>query len=203
MNRWERPLLLFSLALNLGFVTLAAAHHRQASLPALLRDPDSPRAAALLQRWQQHRHEALARALDLDDAQRERFGGNFQAMRPALRAARREVMTQRLAYCDALSRGDAASARTLQGSLSQAQARVDSLCAELMIQESATLHPDQRQRYLQWMFRPGAGPGRQLGHGPGPGRMRMRDMPGTPRDAGPDGPPPGHGEAPPPGGPPE
>jgi len=197
MKRWERPLLLFSIALNVGFLTLAAVHRAPRPVPPALRGPDSPHATAAMQRWQKHRHQALARALDLDPEQRQRFGAAFETSRPALRAARREVMAQRLAYGDALARGDEASARAAQRTLSRAQSRVDSLCAEMMVHETSVLRGDQRQRYVRWMFRPGAGPGEPFGPG---GHQPVGHGPGGPHG---HGAPPSAPGAPPPGGPQE
>ena len=57
----------------------------------------------------------LARALDLDEAQRQRFGTSFDELRPRVRAARRAVMAERAVYGDALARGDAAAARAFLG----------------------------------------------------------------------------------------
>jgi Spy/CpxP family protein refolding chaperone len=137
---------------------------------------------ALMQRWQHHRHQALARALDLDDAQRQQFGAGFETHRPSLRAAQREVMAQRFAYGDALARGDEAAARAAQRTLSSAQARLDSLCADMMMQEASVLRPEQRVRYIQWMFRPGAGPLEAFGPGGGRGPHGGRG-PGAPPPA--------------------
>jgi Spy/CpxP family protein refolding chaperone len=170
VKRWERPLLLFSVALNVGFVSLAAVHFaKRPGPPPPFAGADSPRARALMQRWQQHRHEALARALDLDATQRQQFGAGFDTFHAPLRAARREVMAQRHAYGSALARGDVDGARLAQAKLSAAQTRLDSLCAQMMLQETSMLRPEQRARYVQWMFRPGASPGEEFGPGGGHG----------------------------------
>jgi Spy/CpxP family protein refolding chaperone len=197
MKRWERPLLLFSIALNVGFVSLAAIQRAPRPAGPPLMGPDSPRAAAQMQRWQKHRHQAVARALDLDTDQRQRFGSSFDEMRPRLRSARREVVAERTAYGEALAAGDAGAARAAQRRLSRAQARVDSLCAEMMVQEATVLRPEQRARYVRWMFRPGMGPGPSRPQGHGPGGPHRHGMPGDPV-SGPGLP----GEPPPPGAPP-
>lgn len=190
MRRWERPLLLFSIALNVGFLSLAAVQRAERPPAPPVPGPDSPRAAAEMQRWQRHRHQVVARALDLDEAQRQRFGASFDELRPRVRAARRAVMAERAVYGDALARGDAAAARAAQRNLSYAQARVDSLCAEMMVQEASVLRPEQRARYVRWMFRPGAGPGGDdAPHGHGPGGPRGPGAGGL-DGRGPGGPPP-------------
>jgi Spy/CpxP family protein refolding chaperone len=163
MKRWERPLLLFSLALNVAFVSVAAtrATTRERRAPQLLA-PDSPRAAEHLQRWRDRRHRALVHRLDLDPEQARTLDSEFENLRPRLRELRREIVFQRAAYARALAAGDAHVARAAARELSRAQVGVDSLCAEAMLRETSVMRPDQRARYVRWAFR---GPPRRRGFG--------------------------------------
>lgn len=189
MRRWERPLLFFSLALNVAFVSLAAVRQvprnggdlREGEIetPAL---PHPDRGRHLGRRWHERRHQALARVLRLDPEQLQRLDAGPGPSRPQLREARLQVFEGRLEYQRALARGDAAAARDAVRALSRAQARVDSLCAEAMLEETSMLRPDQRRRYVRWTFRPGPGPR----HGMPPGLVAPLDF----------GPPPGLAPAP-------
>ena len=161
MRRWERPLLLFSVALNVAFLTIGATRSvtREEPAPRLLA-PDSPRAARHLERWREHRHATMARRLGLQPDQIHALDSEFEQLRPELRNLRQEVVRQRTTYAQALARGDVATARAAARSVASAQSRVDSLCAEAMIRETSVMHPEQRTRYVRWTFRVGPGHGR-------------------------------------------
>ncbi len=171
MKRWERPLLLFSIALNVAFVAIGATRRadREAAAGRFFA-PDSPRAAQRLERWRERRHVILARRLRLDAQQARALDAGFDAVRPELRGLRQEVFQRRLAYAQALARGDEDAARATARQVSLAQARVDSLCAEAMIRETSVLRPEQRARYVGWTFRGGRGRDRgfewTVPHGP-------------------------------------
>jgi hypothetical protein len=101
----------------------------------------------------------MGRELGMDRDQLRHLDQGFDAMRPELRAARERVGQQRFAYKEALMRGDGGAARTAVADLSRAQTRLDSLCAEAMLRETAELRPEQRAHYVRWTFRHRA-PGR-------------------------------------------
>jgi Spy/CpxP family protein refolding chaperone len=182
MTRWERPLLLFSIALNIGFLSLAATHRaaREMRVP-----PPSAPDAPMGVEWRAHRRVLLERMLELDPEQKQRLDSGFDRVQPQLRSARSEVADLRMVYRQALVHGDPAATRSAAASLSRAQARVDSLCAEAMLVETANLRPEQRARYVEWVFR--RGPGRGFGGRGFGGRhgasMRDAHLPPPPPDA--------------------
>lgn len=159
MKHWERPLLIFSLALNAAFVSLAAVHHvsqpSNSEMPRVARErwvePPGRRP------WREHRRAVLGRELRMNHEQLRHLDAGFDAVRPELRDARQRVSLERRAYQEALVRGDAPAARAAVTDLSRAQSRVDSLCAEAMLRETAELRPEQRANYVRWTFRPGPG----------------------------------------------
>ena len=169
MTRWQRPLLVFSLALNVAFLSLAATHvvrNRDAGADADaggsspgMRPERPPRHNPMLQRWHEQRHHKVARALDLDAAQQAAWDANFARIAPALPDVHLRAMTARAAYRTALLRGDANAVRSAAAEVSRAQARIDSVCAEAMAGETSVLGPEQRARYVRWMFRGGPGRG--------------------------------------------
>jgi hypothetical protein len=166
MSVWLRPLFFFSIALNIAFVSVAATRvvrERQAA-PF---EPGPPHDAArmtMLERWRDNRREVLARVLQLDAAQRAQWDAGFARLAPALQEARARAFAARDEYRVALVRGDAEELRGAARRVSRAQAGVDSVCAEAMASEVASLRPDQRLRYVRWTLRAGRGP-----HGPGAG----------------------------------
>lgn len=163
MKRWERPLLLFSLALNAGFVSIAATRGIQRPEPrAPYVGPETPRSAQHWERFRERRHRAMARRLDLDPQQLQALDADFDHFRTNYRELRRSVVQERQRYADALVHGDAPAARDAARRVSQAQARVDSLCAEAMLREARVLTPEQRAGYARWAFR-GMGSGRAFG----------------------------------------
>lgn len=159
MSRWERPLLLFSLALNAAFISLAAMQHvAHPERPAQFarESPDDHRSP---RHRRAQRRAIMGRELGMDRDQMRHLDQGFDAFRPELGVAREQVAQQRLAYKEALMRGDGGAARTAVADLSRAQTRLDSLCAEAMLRETAELRPEQRAHYVRWTFRHRA-PGR-------------------------------------------
>ncbi len=193
MTRWQRPLLVFSMALNVAFLSLAATHvirNRDAdvdndagSAAPDMRPEKPPRHSPMLQRWHEQRHHMVAKALDLDAAQQTAWDANFARIAPALPELHQRAMAARAAYRTALLRGDADAVRSTAAEVSRAQARIDSVCAEAMAGEASTLEPKQRARYVRWMFRGGPGRGGSP-FGPGPFGRGLRH--------GGDKPPPAH-----------
>jgi hypothetical protein len=159
MNRgWQRALLLFSLALNVAFVSLAAVHRsgRSDAPPPIPEDldapsaPTPPHAGPFAPRWHARRAAALGRALALDRTQRAHLDHELEGLRPALRAARLHAAAERLQFRRALVRGDAENVRGAARAVARAQAQVDSLSAEALLREMSVLRPDQRHRWARW-----------------------------------------------------
>jgi len=144
-HRFGRLLLLFSLGLNVAFITLAAVRTR-----------DTPRAGRAVQhadyspRWHGRRAALLGRALHLQPEQRAAVREQLGTMRPELQASRRELHLARSDFRDALRRNDVPGARQARARVSRVQSRLDSLSAEAMLAELAVLRPEQRERYLRW-----------------------------------------------------
>jgi len=156
---WQRALLLFSLGLNVAFVSLAAVHRRERAgdplppIPEELQAPPGPPpadAGPFPPRWQARRAAALQRALALDPAQRHRLDHELDSLRPSLREARLHAAAQRVAFRRALLRGDAADVRSAARTAARAQSCVDSLSAEALLREMSVLHPEQRRRWARW-----------------------------------------------------
>lgn len=144
-HRLGRLLLLFSLGLNVAFVTLAA-----------VRSGDTTHEARVLQsadyspRWHGRRTALLGRALHLEPEQRVAVREQLGTMRPALQASRHTLFQARSDFRDALRRNDVLGARQARARVSLVQSRLDSLSAEAMLAELAVLRPEQRERYLRW-----------------------------------------------------
>ena len=160
MNAWLRPLFFFSIALNIAFVSVAATRVvRDRQLAPFERRParDATR-MTMLERWRDHRREVLARVLQLDAAQRAEWDAGFARLAPAMQDARARAFMARDEYRAALLRGDVEPLRAAARRVSLAQSRVDSVCAEAMASEVASLRPDQRLRYVRWTLHAGRGP---------------------------------------------
>jgi len=149
-RRWERALLVFSLALNAAFVSLAAVYRRAEPAPAQIEPPRE----RFPPRWQRRRAAFLGHRLGLDREQRAAIHERLGTMGPAFVTAREDLVTTRHEFFAALQRNDLAAARAARQRLSTAQARLDSLSAEAMLREMEHLHGDQREQYLRWMSRP-------------------------------------------------
>ncbi|MFQ5600491.1 MAG: hypothetical protein ACE5G2_08050 [Candidatus Krumholzibacteriia bacterium] len=163
-RRLERALLLFSLMLNVAFVSLAAVRTQSAPGP---RSFAEPRRAAFAKKWHHRRVAVLSRVLGLDRQQRVAMRENLRLLRPRLHATREELARARRAFRRALERRDMDAARAEQGHVSSAQARLDSLSAEAILLELVLLSEPQRQRYLRWTFPPRGKRHRGPGGAPG------------------------------------
>jgi Spy/CpxP family protein refolding chaperone len=178
-RRWERPLLLFSLALNVAFVSLAAVRvTRDTAWRPDEREAGAPRGrrqAVLAERWRAHRVGMLSRRLGLDDGQRGRLVAGLRHLEPDLRQARGQLHAERRRFEAALAGADHAAVQQAAAAVSRAQARLDSLSAQAMLREIEVLTPAQRAHYLRATFRPGPrsrhrlGPGWIPHHGPDAG----------------------------------
>jgi hypothetical protein len=158
MKRWERPLLLFSLALNIAFLSVAATNGvRDRAEPRPQQRAELRRDGEAMRKHHARRRARLARALALDPQQQAQWDARFAHVAPALRTARDRADAARAEYQRALSRSDMSAARHAARAVSDAQASVDSLCAEVMLAEAEVLRPDQRRRYVRWTLHAGAG----------------------------------------------
>jgi len=146
--RFERLLLIFSLALNTTLVSLAIVGARET--PSDSRRAEPP--AGFSPRWHGQRAARMGRALRLDPNQRASMQVRLGSARPELHAARRQLARARGEFRDTLRQGDVVAARAARAQVSWAQARLDSLSAEAMLAELAVLRPDQRERYVRWTF---------------------------------------------------
>ena len=144
-SRLGRLLLLFSLGLNLAFVTLAVVRAREA-----VSEESGSRPADFSPRWHGRREARMGRALRLEPAQRLALREHLGAVRPELQSARQDLFHARREFREALRRADAPGARLARARVSRAQNRLDSLSAEAMLAELAVLRPEQRERYLRW-----------------------------------------------------
>src|SRR5262245_66097550 len=127
MKHWERPLLLFSLAMNIAFVSLAATHvgsrHQRRQEPMVIDLGDPGDIHHVLERGHLRRRAALDRALRLDPEQFMAFDSGYRRVRPLLHDARRVVVDERRDYARALEYGDARTARDAARRLAHAQVR--------------------------------------------------------------------------------
>lgn len=165
-RRLGRLLLLFSLGLNLAFVTLAVVRARESESvelsPPRAPSPSSPSVPPYFSpRWHGRREAVMSRALRLEAGQRRALHEHLSTVRPELQSARHDLFLARADFREALRRADAPSARLARARVSMAQNRLDSLSAEAMLAELAVLRPEQRERYLRWTIdRPGFRHGR-------------------------------------------
>ena len=102
--RVERLLLIFSLALNVAFLTTAAVRQRH---PATFRDADVTEPPRFSSHWHGHRAAALDRRLHLERQQRRVLRQHLNTLRPELEATRRELVTARQRFRESLSQDDA------------------------------------------------------------------------------------------------
>jgi Spy/CpxP family protein refolding chaperone len=170
---WERPLLLFSLALNVGFVSLAAVR-LASNAPSRQQSTRQQewRRAPFAERWQMRRIEMLSRMLDLSLEQQQRLTEELRDLEPQLREARQGLEDKRIDFERALRGGGSNAVRDAADAVSRAQAELDRLSAEAMRREMGVFTPAQRDAYLGWTFRPGPrhgmGRGMRQGMGMGP-----------------------------------
>lgn len=117
----------------------------------------------------QHRFERLADRLELQDAQRNRFAavhheGSRQVREQGLHVHEARLRLHDLYRADHLAED---AIRRAVADLAVAQARMDSLVAEVLIAELELLDPDQRACYLDlipWEQRHGQASGATRGH---------------------------------------
>jgi len=147
--RVERLVLIFSLALNVAFLTTAAVRHHQA-VPA--QNGNVTETPTFSPHWQGHRAAAMDRRLHLERRQRRLLQQHLGTFRPELESTRRELVTARRRFRDALRQDDAAAVRAARQQVSRVQTRLDSLTAEAMLAEIDMLQPEQRDRYVRWTF---------------------------------------------------
>lgn len=185
MNRLLRLLLLVSIGLNLGlgWAVLREGDGRRGSpgRPATdraWRDRPAPGDTAAWRRVMDHRLERLAEMLDLEPAQADQLQRLQQQNGPLMRAARQRVEDGRDSVRAAVDR-DAfgeGGVRDALRDLRRAQADLDSLAQEFLLQEFAVLTPAQRVRYADILpMDPGRGPRADGPRGPGvPGERPRR-----------------------------
>ncbi len=177
MNRVVRLVLLVSLGLNVGLGWNALRTQRD--------EPRRPLAAARNWRnrpalddsvgWRSMMHrrvERLAKVLDLEAAQADQLERLQAANAPAVRAQRERIEAARrtLREQSRSATFDPAAVRAALAGVRHAQADLDSLTQEFLLQEFDVLTPSQRARYLEILplepWRSGR-PGPGGGDGPG------------------------------------
>ena len=184
MSRVVRVLLLVSLGLNVGLGWTALRALRDGPPRAPLtehawRGRPAADDTAAWRRMMHHRVERLSSLLDLSPEQAARLqqrqatnGPLVRARQERIEAARRQVRTA--AGVDSF---DPAAVRAALIGLRRAQADLDSLTQEFLLQEFTVMDGSQRERYLELLpldpWR-GSGPG---GHRTGPGRTDKRRHP--------------------------
>jgi hypothetical protein len=151
-RRLERLLLIFSVALNVAFLTTAAIYQRDRDRPSWNEQDPQADPAWFSTHWHGHRAAALDRRLHLERHQRRVVRQHLRTMRPELETTRRELSSARRHFREALWRDDARAVREARQQVSLVQARLDSLTAETMLGEIGVLRPHQRERYVRWTF---------------------------------------------------
>lgn len=187
MSRLTRLILLISLGLNLGlgWNVLRALHAEEPRPPVAghgWRDHPAPEDSASWHRLMQKRVDRLASLLVLEPAQTAQLEQLQKSNAPLVRAQRERVDGARLRVREvaAADSGDDAVIRSALAGLRRAQAELDSLTQEFLMQEFAVMTAPQRARYLEllpldpWRSGRSGGPG-----GPGdragePGRSGNR-----------------------------
>lgn len=187
MSRLLRLVLLVSLGLNLGLGWAAlrgrdgdaARPGREGSTAAAFgrnwRERPAPDDTAAWRRMMHHRIERLEGMLDLDPDQAEQLRLMQAANGPLMRQKREGVEAARQAVRASANGGDFDEARVRAAlrDLRLAQAGLDSLAQEFLMQEFSVLDPGQRARYLEMLpldpWRSPRGGGRGGPDGPGGG----------------------------------
>ncbi|MBK8165231.1 MAG: periplasmic heavy metal sensor [bacterium] len=182
MNRLLRLLLLVSFGLNvgLGWALLRDRPEGRVGRPGAVsghawRERPAPDDTAAWRRMMDRRIERLSGRLDLDPDQADRLHRLQQGNGPVMHAARQRVETGRQAVraaVDADGFGDG-QVRVALRDLRRAQADLDSLAQEFLLQEFAVLTPEQREHYARILpLDPWRGPGADGPRGPGEGPHR-------------------------------
>jgi Spy/CpxP family protein refolding chaperone len=186
MNRLARLILLVSLGLNLG-LGWALWQGRGSEPP---RPPQGERVGrerpaagdtAAWRRMMKRRIERLSARLDLSAAQAEQLQALQLANGPLVRAQheRIEAARDQVRVATGAAAYDEVAVRAALASLRRAQADLDSLTQEFLLQECGLLTPAQRTRYLELLpLEPWRG-GRPSGPPDGPdGPEAPDDRPG-------------------------
>lgn len=185
MNRVLRLVLLVSLGLNLGlgWAVLRGREATDGPPPQAghrWRERPAPADSAAWRRMMEHRLERLAARLDLAPDQSARLRALQEANGPLVRAGRDRIEAARQAVRRAADGGafDDARVREALRGLRRAQADLDSLTQEFLLQECAVMNEGQRARYLEllpldpWRSARPDGPGGPDGPGEPDGRRR-------------------------------
>jgi Spy/CpxP family protein refolding chaperone len=184
MSRLTRLILLISLGLNLGLGwnvlrATRAGEHRPPEAGRAWREHPAPEDTASWHRLMKKRVERLASLLVLEPEQTAQLEQLQKSNAPLVRAQRERVEAARLRVRETAA-ADSSDDTVIRGALAglrRAQAEMDSLTQEFLMQEFAVLTAPQRTRYLEllpldpWRSgRPG-GPGGRDG---APGRSGNR-----------------------------
>lgn len=156
MNRLGRLILVASLGLNLGLGwALWRGLRPEPPRPPRTERPGRERPAAgdtaAWRRMMQRRIERLSARLELSPAQAEQLQALQLANGPLVRAQheRLEAARGRVLEATGAEGYDAATVRASLAGLRRAQAGLDSLTQEFLLQECDLLTPAQRTRYLE------------------------------------------------------
>jgi Spy/CpxP family protein refolding chaperone len=175
MSRLTRLILLISLGLNLGLGwNLLRAQRAEGPRPPVVgrgwRDHPAPEDSASWHRLMQKRVDRLASLLALEPEQTAQLEQLQKSNAPLVRAQREcvEVARLRVREVAAADFGDDAVIRSALAGLRRAQAGLDSLTQEFLMQEFAVMTAPQRARYLELLPLDPWRSGRSGGHG-GPG----------------------------------
>lgn len=169
MSRGWFLALAVSLGLNAGLLWMhfsdGAPPWRDRPGPSAMRPPG----ARFPERLAEFHLERMTRELDLTDEQQGALRALLSESTPRLTAIRARMVSARDALADAYrgSTLDESAIRTIVSGLNRTKVELDSLTAELLLQEAALLTPEQRERYADVMP---FGPDRGGPPGPGFGR---------------------------------
>lgn len=193
MNRLLRLLLLVSIGLNLGLGWALLRDRADSGGPSrrphadrTWRERPAPGDSVAWRRVMDRRLERLSAALDLEPRQAEQLQRLQLDNAPLMQAARQRVTDRREAVRAAVDAGvpgdppgGEEGVRGALRELRRAQAELDSLAQEFLLQEFAVLTPEQRGRYARllplepWRGDGPRGPGAP-GEGPRHGGGRRR-----------------------------
>ena len=188
MSRLMRLVLLVSLGLNLGLGWAVLREGRPATrLPAegarAWRERPASGDSVGWRRMLDRRVQRMASHLELDPAQAARLRELQAQNSPLVRSRRERIEAARLQVREATGSGtfDPQAVRGALAGLRNAQADLDSLTQEFVMQELAIMTPAQRDRYLEMLpleLLPGGRPGGTGRREEAPGRgggHRRRD----------------------------
>jgi Spy/CpxP family protein refolding chaperone len=184
MNRVARLILLVSVGLNLGLGwavlrSVRDGEHRPSPAGRTWRDRPASEDSAGWRRMMQHRVDRLSSLLDLEPEQAARLQQLQKSNAPLVRAQRERIEAARL-QVRTVADADSYDGTVVRGALAglrRAQADLDSLTQEFLMQELALMTAPQRARYLEllpldpWRSGRPDGPGGRDGES---GRSRNR-----------------------------